>query len=236
MRTIARQWIFLVAVGLICASWLDVARSAPPGRPPARPRAPKPPAALPSKPNRPPSPKVQPARPPVKPNRPDPGPAHRPPSAAYRHLRWAWYRPYDPKMVRVWPVIRYPYYAGGASYVAAPWRADTSDELGASQDDPQAAERYAQLQELVDLVCQWRMLNESSAVHQRIPSTEAGGTLQQWAQLNASFDQTTRAAMTRLASGKSAGEPLSQAREHLAQLETLIAGLGAQPHPADDTG
>jgi hypothetical protein len=138
-------------------------------------------------------------------------------------------------MVGVWPVIGYPYYAGGTSYVAAPWQADTSDEPAVSQDDPQTAERYKQLQELVDLVCQWRMLNESSVAHQRIAPTETGLTLQQWAQLNASFDRTTRAAMTQLASGKSAAEPLRQAREHLAQLETLIAGLGARSHPASDT-
>jgi len=236
MRTIGRKWILFVAVALICASWLHVARSAPPGRPAARPRAPKPPTALPKKPSQPLPPKAEPARPPAKPNRPGPGPAPRPPSAAHRHpARWAWYRPYEPKMVRVWPVIRYPYYAGGASYVAAPWRADTSDDPAVSQDDPQVAERYAQLQELVELVCQWRMLNESSVVHQRIAPTEAAQTLRQWAQLNASFDRTTRAAMTQLVLGKSAAEPLRQAREHLAQLETLIVGLGARLHPAGDT-
>ena len=145
-------------------------------------------------------------------------------------------------MVRVWPAIRYPYYAGGTTYVVTRPRDDTSAEFEASQDAPQAAQRYAQLQELVDLICQWRMLNESSVVHQRIRFTEAGEwdeageTLAHWSELNSAFDQTTRAAMTRLASGKSAQQPLHQAREHLAQLETLIADLGAEPRPAGDTG
>ena len=144
-------------------------------------------------------------------------------------------------MVRVWRAIRYPYYAGGTTYVVTPPRDDTSAEFEASQDDPQAAQRYTQLQELVDLICQWRMLNESSVVHQRMPFTdagewdEAGETLAHWTQLNAAFDQTTRAAMARLAWGKSAEQPLRQAREHLAQLETLIAGLGARLHPAGGT-
>ncbi len=236
MRTVRRRWILFAAAGLISAFWLHTARSAPPGRAPARPRAPKPPAALPGKPNRPPPRKVRPARPPIKPKQPGRGPAYRPPSAAHRPLLRGWYRPYGPKMVRVWPVIGYPYHAGGTSYVVSSWQADTSDELAPGQDDPQAAERYAELQELVDLVCQWRMLNESSVVHQRVPPTETDQTLQQWAQLNASFDRATRAAMAQLASAQSAAEPLRQAREHLGQLETLIAGLGVQPRPAGNTG
>lgn len=139
-------------------------------------------------------------------------------------------------MVRLWPVIGYPYYAGGTSYVASSWQADASEQVTPGQDDPQATERYTQLQELVDLVCQWRMLNESSAVHQRIGPTETDQTLQQWAQLNASFDRATRTAMTLLASGKSAAKPLSQAREHLEQIETLVVELGAQPYPGGETG
>jgi len=226
MRTVGRRWILFAAAGLISAFCLHTARSAPPGRAPARPRAPKPPAALPGKPNRPPPPKVRPARPPVKPKQPGRGPAYRPPPAARRHVRRGWYRPYDPKMVRVWPVIGYPYYAGGTRYVASSRQADTSDEFAPGQNDPQAAQRYAQLQELVDLVCRWRMLNESSVVHQHILSTETGHTLEQWAQRNASFDRATRAAMARLASGQSATDSLRQAHNDLAQLETLLAGLG----------
>ena len=236
MRTVGRKWILLGAVGLIGTFWLHAARSAPPGRAPARPRAPKPPAALPAKPNRPLPPKARPARPPGKPKQPGRGPAYRPPPAARRHLRRGWYRPYDPKMVRVWPVIGYPYYVGGTSYVISSAQADTSDEFAPGRDDPQAAERYAQLQELVDLVCRWRMLNESSVVHQHIPSTETSRTLEPWAQRNASFDRATRAAMAQLSSGQSAADSLRQAHEDLAQLETLLAGLGTGSHSAGGTG
>jgi len=139
-------------------------------------------------------------------------------------------------MVRVWRAVGYPYHAGGTAYEVASGESETAAAFDRKQDDPQVAERYVQLQELVDLICRWRMLNESSVVHRRVASTEADGTLQQWAQLNASFDQATRAAMVLLASGESAGEMLSQSRERLEQLETLIAGLGADSYPTRDTG
>lgn len=141
----------------------------------------------------------------------------------------------------VWHKLGYPYHIGGTNYVITPPSAGTegrSDESTATvlprsvfvDIDADAAETYAQIQELIELVHEWRTMNESPSLHERLGSwRESPGShplLAAIREKNQAFDEATRAAMVKLARRESAASEVQSAREHL---ETLIEQVDSLP-------
>jgi hypothetical protein len=130
-------------------------------------------------------------------------------------------------MTRIWPAIGYPYYRGGTDYVFVP-SSRASDGLTTA-----TADRYEQILQLVDLVSQWRMLNESPAVQERLPDAEldnrdsAGDLIGKCKAANSRFDTTTREAMRNLAAGGSASELIDKAAKQLWELQHLLSELSS---------
>jgi len=88
------------------------------------------------------------------------------------------------------------------------------------------------MQELTDLVHEWRTLNESPAFHERLPgpdaTEEARATMTQLREANQAFDRISRQAMQDLAAGRSAESRIAQASECLQKLMALAESLPAK--------
>lgn len=154
-----------------------------------------------------------------------------------------------------WRRIGYPYYVGGTSYVIAPDADDTDSRSEPQADaspatpppvvasvetesfdetDDNAAETYAQIQELVEIVHEWRTLNESPTLHERLPSeadAEHEAAISAIRRANERFDAATRQAMIQLAQGTSAEAELHAAQAGLEKLIELTEKLPAPASP-----
>jgi len=136
-----------------------------------------------------------------------------------RHRYWLpYYRVKTP--VYVWQDLGYTYYVGGTDYVLP------------AETDSEAAKRLKQIQELTDLVHEWRTINESSEVHERLPGpdapAEARAVVANIRAENEEFDRVTRQAMLDLAEGRSAEIRLTSARSHLNKIIELVESLPEQ--------
>ena len=95
----------------------------------------------------------------------------------------------------------------------------------------ESREWLAQIQELTDLVHEWRTMNEAPEIHERIEQANLPQSVQE-ARVsikgyNKRFDQTTRRAMQNLADGQSAERELVSARAYLLSLTDLFESLPA---------
>lgn len=190
--------------------------------PPPRPGPRKPPR----KPAKPPAARAKPLPRRVKPPRFKPRPV---PRARYVRQRRYWYPRYvyPPKRARwVWRSLGYRYYLGGSKYVVTD---DTTAPEVDLKNDENAIERYGQIQELFELIYEWRTLNESPELHKRLPeenaATEKLTTVKKIRILNQQFDQVTRQGMAEFALGNSANEELKLAKKHLTILTELVESL-----------
>jgi hypothetical protein len=204
---------------------------------PRKPAAPKkPPAARPAgkKP-----PAKHPAGPPKRVGR-KPGAPTKRPAKVHRYVRrYHYWHPLYRVAPRVteWRHIGYPYYVGGTNYVVLPQ--ETSSDVSSSETlivAPSAAESesavtevYVQLQELTELIYEWRTLNESPTFLQRLTASEGQtsdpSVVNGIRELNQRFDQVTRAAMLKLAGGESAESELDAARRCWERLLELVEQL-----------
>ncbi len=221
-----------IGMGLIGALLLsNVALAPPPGGPKPGPR-PKPPKPAPraAGPKRP-GPKPRPAR-----------PTPRLPKAPRKLHRRAWRywhpRYVGPRIKPVWQHTGYKYYIGGTGYVVVPQPGASETEVAAlsgepSESDVQIGERLVQLQQLTELIHEWRTLNESPAFHERVRTAEATASDETKATLNSirhdnrDFDSTVRAAMQQLVKGESAEKHVDDARDALERLMDLADKLPA---------
>jgi len=226
---------------------------APPRGGGGRPAPGRPPARKPGGPVRP-GPKARPPRhvgPKVLPPRGKPLPHRAGIKRFVRRPRY-WHPRYPLKTpAPIWPSLGYPYYVGGTDYVVVTPPAETSEQAPQALPVPgpgdtptdgtaetgSAVDRYEQIQELTDLVHEWRTMNESPSVHQRLPSSgesqEARSLFAAIRQENQRFDQAARSAMRELARGQPAGSSLESAREHLARLIELVEALPESPEPGE---
>jgi hypothetical protein len=159
----------------------------------------------------------------------------------------------------VWRTIGYPYYVGGSDYVVVTPPAETGNETyevvpvpvpaeaPTDSTDPRSAGaeggteenttegRYLEMQELADLIHEWRTMNESPLVHERIASGDEldENLLNRISRENQQFDLQTRAAMDDLARGSSAEPRLVAARQHLENLAELFESLPESRNPDD---
>jgi len=174
---------------------------------------------------------------------------HVPKHRRYVRRHRYWHPRYVAKpATKTWGYIGYPYYVGGTSYVITPPPVDDSSSSdgsvtvvvppgSAGETDADAADTYAQMQELVALVHEWRTLNESPTLHERLPSadalSEAHPTVAAIRVENQAFDAVTRVAMGKLARGVSAESELDSARGQLQKLTELAEAL---PPPREGQG
>lgn len=139
-----------------------------------------------------------------------------------RDRYWHSYHRAKPK-TWVWSHLGYRYYVGGSSYVVAP-TVDSDVEVSA-----EVSERMVQMQELVELIHEWRGLNESQEVHQRLPEATTdealAATIKSIQAENEAFDRVTREAMQRLSEGNSAEAELAAANGHMEKLAELVEAL-----------
>ncbi|MBN1488826.1 MAG: hypothetical protein JXA69_02825 [Phycisphaerae bacterium] len=159
-----------------------------------------------------------------------------------------WHPRYGKKpLPETWRTIGYPYYVGGTSYVvveptvvpsvsAERVEASPSDATGTS---PPAAvdDRLGELQDLIDLVHEWRTMNESAGLHKRIQAAiemkQAAETLASIKTENEAFDKATRAAMRGLAAGRSVADALQAANTHWEELTELVESLPEPSAPGE---
>jgi len=168
----------------------------------------------------------------------------------HRHYvrRLNYWQPFSvrrPSAPAVYTSLGYPYYVGGTNYVFAPsgdsGQSDTpsgetvilppsseSSEAMVSVEGP-VDDPYVQMLELIDMTHEWRTMNESPAVHERLSSAqasgEAGDVISSIHDDNLQFDQLTRDAMRKLSGGHSAAMELSSARDYLEELIELMDKL-----------
>lgn len=166
-----------------------------------------------------------------------------------RYVRGARYwRPYHvhrPATPVVYTTLGYPYYVGGTSYVYVPSSSsgqsvsppsetvivspgsESSEAFVSSAD--QVDDPYIQILELVELSHEWRTMNESPSVHERITSAQAAGevsdVISSIRDYNLEFDKVTRDAMRKLSKGHSAALELASARDYLEELIELVDKL-----------
>lgn len=123
---------------------------------------------------------------------------------------------------RVWARTGYTYYPGGRDYIAV----TVSDS---DVKDRRSATRYVQIQELTQLVHEWRSLNEDPVVHERVAKEQddpqVRSTLATIRKTNERFDRLTRKIMLDLAKGKSVDSKLVSARSYLEKLIKLVETL-----------
>jgi len=145
--------------------------------------------------------------------------------AQSRHVRRRNYWHTRTTRPAVYTNLGYGYYVGGTSYVTQPTATTTvgTPLTGAVGD------RYKQIQELVDMVHEWRSMNESSEVHKRLPTSdvpmETATTLRSIRTENGQFDKVSREAMRELAAGRSAKTQIASAQAHLDTLTKLLTSL-----------
>ena len=158
----------------------------------------------------------------------------------YVRQRRYWHRHYGaghPKWA--WTHLGYRYYLGGASYVAtssvaeatedAAEQSQTSTSDSATSGQSETEQRYEQMQQLADMVHEWRSLNESPEVHGRLPlgqsETDVHPTVKSIGIENQQFDEVSRQAMRQLVEGLTAQTQISAAYGHLAKLTELVESL-----------
>lgn len=178
------------------------------------------------------------------PNGPPPGlRPHKPAVPSILRKPHFWHPQYAPAYVnRVGPRIGYRYYLGGTDYVTVPvitsGGQETTEESTApvaagEQEESGTGGRYVEMQELVDLIYQWRTLNESPRVLERFADASLTDSVaQQIKEINERFDQTTRDAMLALAAGRSAENEIRTAGMQLGKLMELtdsLASASAKP-------
>jgi len=144
-------------------------------------------------------------------------PVVRPPLRPWRYARrvhfWHPYARLQPAP-RVWAALGYTYYAGGTDYVTA-----AGEETGVGA-------RLGQIQSLVDMVHEWRMINESPDVHKRVTEDEGlRAVLASIRAANQEFDQATRQAMAELVEARDAATQLATARAALERITEAVERL-----------
>ncbi len=163
------------------------------------------------------------------------GKAVPPPRVARWHVnRHYWHPVYRPVVTRnVWTTTGYPYYVGGTSYYLVDEPTVTPGTSSTEPTDTDVA--YSQLAELVDMVHEWRTLNESSTLQDRLPGERAKmpaalqDTIKQIKSDNQEFDRTTRTVMHRLSAGLRADTDLEKARTVLTRLIETADKLPTSP-------
>jgi len=233
-----RKWLIVICVAAILTALFPSSALAPPPRKKGPPKRP-PGRAKPGP--RPPGPKkrlgkLPPGR--VIKARHKPLWAHR--RRVIRRARY-WHPYYGARYPRwVWPYLGYKYYVGGTDYVIVKEPTVVTETAGQTVQtvtpgptDVGSEQRYCQIQELVDLVHQWRTMNESAALHRRLPRENAPQEvltiISAIKERNQLFDRATRSAMRELAEGRSAQADLDAARKYLAELVELVESL---PEPS----
>ena len=97
-----------------------------------------------------------------------------------------------------------------------------------------SAKRLEQIQELIILVYEWRTLNESPEIHNRLGASDkqqdVSIIVENIQAANGRFDNMTREAMGQLAEGKSALKEIEMSRAYLERLVELVESL---PGPQD---
>jgi hypothetical protein len=191
--------------------------------------------------------KAKQAQPAKRARRPKPKP-YRP---RYRYLvdqpqYWHPYYRHRPRwQVYAWEEVGYPYYPGGTHYIVLLSQASVPKEipevdtkvkpirgLGKRQVD----DRYVQMQEITDVVHEWRTLNESVELHERVrmamDASLYKSLVESIQKTNKQFDRATRNAMYKLSCGHKADDELAEASRQLSQLQQLAKKLPAPPeHP-----
>jgi hypothetical protein len=93
----------------------------------------------------------------------------------------------------------------------------------------QADEKYEQLQELVEMIHEWRTINESPDVHERVAaaneSPDNKDKVESLKSKNQEFDKITRLAMLKITRGQSVEIQLEAARDQLDELTDLAESL-----------
>lgn len=149
------------------------------------------------------------------------------PGYKYRYNTW------------VWKTTGYRYYPEGDRYVVferppivLKEGGDASTESAqAAAPDSNIARRYAHIQELTELVHEWRTLNESPSMHDRMSQAKSltyASTIPimgNFKGINEEFDRVTRAAMYELAEGRPADAHVEKARHILNDLTKLAEAL-----------
>ncbi|MHC4445678.1 MAG: hypothetical protein ACYTF1_01105 [Planctomycetota bacterium] len=137
--------------------------------------------------------------------------------------------------ITTYRVIGYPYYIGGTSYTITAHF--SSEDTGTSEDaatvtsptQSRAGDNYAKLQELVEMIHEWRTINESPEVHQRVASANQSqdnkNKVESIKNKNREFDKITRLAMLKISQGKEAQAQIEAARNQLNQLIELVESL-----------
>lgn len=202
------KWVILICTAITAQLLFPVSASAPP-----RPGARRPPAARSAVPRH--AGKGLPGH-----KRAVPRPAR---TRFVRSGRY-WHRYHAAKPNKwMWNRLGYKYYAGGESYVVLPAVEAESEEADGNN------ERLEQMQELIELVHEWRVLNESQEVHERLAGSDndaaLSGTVTNIRNENEKFDAATRKAMQLLVDGDSAQADLELARTHLKRLIELVEAL-----------
>jgi hypothetical protein len=157
-----------------------------------------------------------------------------------------YYRHRPQWQIYAWNVVGYPYYPGGTNYVVQPTRRTIPESVpqvdktvrpirGLSKR--KVSDRYVQLQEITDIIHEWRTLNESVEVHERVRMAMETSVHQPLVdsikKTNKEFDQATRNAMYKLSSGRKADQELAEASRRLNQLQQMVKKLPAPPKPPE---
>lgn len=157
-----------------------------------------------------------------------------PPGAYVRqpHYWLPYYKPGYP--ARIGTAIGYPYYVGGTSYVvAAPTGAAGETESAQPPPTTESAgatdERYQQLLELTDLIHDWRAMNESSTLHDRLPGDDAPDGARRFVsrirKANERFDAASRSALWALSNGQPAADKVQETRDAWKEIVALVDTL-----------
>jgi hypothetical protein len=166
------------------------------------------------------------------------GPAGRPVTAAkpyhWHASRYYWSPSYlATAPTYVWPVTGYPYYIGGTSYTVVSEPAQGAPVVSAAGDSTGNSDvSYSQLLEFVAMVHEWRTLNESPRVQERLPADPAAvpdsvaAVLAQVKKYNQEFDTVSRTGMQKISSGQTAEAELNRSR---AALDSLIRSVEKLP-------
>jgi len=158
---------------------------------------------------------------------------------------WHPYAARRPVPATVYSTIGYPYYVGGTNYVFMP-SGDSSQSVSPPSETPilppapetseippsstgEADDAYTQILELTELIHEWRTMNESPVVHERLSSAQTAGeandVISSIRDHNRQFDRVTREAMRELSRGRSAEAEMALAGEHLDKLIELVDAL-----------
>ncbi len=138
------------------------------------------------------------------------------------HTKRFWHPLHNTKpRTSLWLALGYSYHPDGRPYVAAPRRPGVSVNVRIG-DGPHTGrhgdELFTQMQELTQLVYEWRTFNESPALHACVERHSDRSTVVEIRATNEQFDLHVRTAMRKLCAGQPVQANLALARGALDDL------------------